>query len=453
MKTSAWDRARAAHLYRRAGFGAAPDELDLAVSLGREGAVARLVDYEQIPSDELDAFLDRNGRDLTGYGPVPYDRFSELLRWWYWRMQYTPRPLEEKMVLFWHNHFATSINKVGDPQLMYAQNRILRTYAMGRFETLLMSVSRDPAMLIWLDNASNVRGAPNENFAREVMELFTMGVNHYTQRDVTEAARAYTGWTVDNQKYNAFYFNPDFHDDGIKTVLGNSGRFKGEDVIAILAARPETAVFIAAKLARFFLGGDPSPALAQRLADVYASTGGVIREVVRAILLSDDFDRSAEQPDMPKSPVEIIVGARRSLIAYDDPLGYLYWPEVMGMALFRPPNVGGWKGGRSWIQTAAYLIRLQIAFSVVTQPSQGDEFFRWEVGRFFEDRSFAAPDELIDFLVDRFNLIPPSETLRDALRGFLAPAGTPFVWSPASYDYLGRGAIYLLMSSPEYQLQ
>jgi hypothetical protein len=450
--SSPWDRRRAAHLYRRAAFGATPEELDLAVSLGREGAVSRLVDYERIPSDELDAFLGLYGFDLGGYEEVPYDRFRDLLRWWFLRMQYTPRPLEEKMTLFWHDHFATSISKVELPQLMYEQNRVFRALAMGRFEALLLSVSRDPAMLIWLDNASNVKGSPNENFAREVMELFTMGVNKYTQRDVTEAARAFTGWGVDVENHYRYGFYPEAHDDGIKQFLGNSGPFRGEDIIAILAARPETAGFVSAKLARFFLGTEPSAALVERLRDLYTSAGGTIRELVREILLSEDFDRSADQPDMFKSPVELIVDARRSMVALDEPGGYLQWPELMGMALFRPPDVSGWKGGRSWIHTSAYLIRIGIAFSIVTQPTQGREYFRWDLGRFYEGVDFSTADELIDFVADRFNLVEVSGPLREALRQYIAAFG-PFAWTPQTREAFGRGIVYLVMASPEYQLQ
>jgi uncharacterized protein (DUF1800 family) len=323
---------------------------------------------------------------------------------------------------------------------------------MGRFEDLLLEVSRDPAMLIWLDNASNVKQSPNENFAREVMELFTMGVNHYTQRDVTESARAFTGWTIDAEHDNRFVFNPDFHDDGPKMFLGNRGFFKGEHIISILAARPETASFITAKLARYFIGAVPSPALAQRLSDVFLSTSGDLREIVREILRSDDFDATADAPDMLKSPVELIVGARRALGVFDDPKGYFYWPELMGQALFRPPNVGGWKGGRTWLHTGAYLIRINIALSIVTQPSRGGDWFRWDISRFFEGRTFANADELIDFLLDRFNVVAPASTLHEALRGFLATAD-PFVWNSQAYSRFARGSLYLLMSSPEFQLQ
>ena len=461
MASPSWDRKRAAHLYRRAGFGGTPEELDLAVSLGREGAVSRLVDYDDISTADLDAYLDLFGFDLAGYREaIDGERGYFLGRWWYLRMQHGPRPLQEKMTLFWHNHFATSFSKVTEAQLMYAQNQIFRTLGMGRFEDLLLAVSRDPAMLIWLDNASNVKGAPNENFAREVMELFTMGHGNYTQQDVTEAARAFTGWTIDAANHNRYLFAPEAHDDGNKAVLGQYGSFRGEDIIAILARRPETAAFLTGKLARFFLGADPSDGLAQRLRDLYASGAGDIRAIVREILLSDDFDRTADAPDMFKSPIELVVGAYRSLRAESDAADFNNFAAVMGQNPFYPPNVGGWKGGRSWIHTQAYLMRINFAFSLVHQPERiGDlnafSNFRWDISRFFENRSFASPDALIDFLVDRLGMISPSDATRQALRGYLATDGPQFVWAPDAFDYdfLGRGAIYLLMSSPEYQLQ
>ncbi len=449
-----WDRLRAAHLYRRAGFGGSPEELDLAVSLGREGAVSRLVDFERISSDGLEAYLSLFGFDPAGFSQVPFDRESELRRWWYLRMQYTPRPLEEKMTLFWHNHFATSVTKVGEPALMYQQNQVFRTLGMGRFADLLLEVSRDPAMLIWLDNASSVKGRPNENFAREVMELFTMGRGNYTQNDVRESARALTGWTVDPSRNYRFYYDPNLHDDGAKTFLGQLGYFKPEDVIAILAARPETVSFITTKLARFFLGGDPSPELEGELKSLFVSTGGEIREIVRAILLSDDFDATADAPDQIKSPAEFIIGLLRAIGAYTDAgaeAGYV--GGAMGQTLFRPPNVAGWKGGKGWVYAGAYLFRINYSFGALTSPTPWGSWWRWEPGKFFEDRKFASPDALIDFLFDRLSLIPATDGLRDVLRTFLKQAADPFDWNPTSYDYAGRGALYLVLASPEYQVQ
>ena len=310
-------------------------------------------------------------------------------------------------------------------------------------------------MLIWLDNASNVKDAPNENFAREVMELFTMGVGNYGQADVTEAARAFTGWTIDAENRNRYVFDPSVHDDGLKVFLGTVGYYRGEDIIHILSQRPATAAFLTAKLARFFLGRDPSAALWQRLQDVYASTSGILREVVRAILLSDDFDRTSQAPDMIKSPVEFIIGASRALgFEYDQDWGYaFYLMEIMGMALFRPPNVGGWKGGTAWARTDAYLFRMTFGFRYLAYPSPWGEYSNWNFSRFFEGRDFQTADELIDFVADRLNLVEVSDVLRDALHLYLEPEGQPFAWTTTSHDGPGRGAAYLLLVSPECQLQ
>ena len=452
MANTNWDRKRAAHLYRRAGFGARPEELDRAVALGREGAVSALVDYDAIPIDDFEAYMTTLGFDLEGPSdPFRDDYEAFILSWWYKRMQYSPRPLQEKMTLFWHGHFATSSAKVDDPKMMYVQNQIFRRLGMGNFGDLLLAVSRDPAMLIWLDGVSNVKGAPNENFSREVMELFTMGVGNYTEEDVKESARAYTGWTIDYANPYQFVFDPSVHDDGVKGFLGRFGNYTGEDIIAILAARPETATFVSTKLARFFLGDDPSPALSASLQTVFASTTGNIREVVRTTLLSDDFDATADRPDMIKSPVEFVVGVYRQLGAWAN--GFFFWPDQMGQAVFRPPNVGGWKGGQFWANTGSLLLRINFALTTMTQSSPQGNTFRWEPRVFFEGRSFESPDEVIDFVVERLNMITPSDTLRKALRDYLALSGDPFVWNTQTYDNFARGLVFLLMSSPEYQMQ
>jgi uncharacterized protein (DUF1800 family) len=358
------------------------------------------------------------------------------------------------MTLFWHNHFATSVAKVGVPALMYRQNQIFRSLGMGSFGDLLMAVSSDPAMLVWLDNASSVKGRPNENFAREVMELFTMGRGNYTQNDVRESARALTGWTVDPSNSYRAYYDPHIHDDGAKTFLGNHGFFRPEDIIRILAERTETAAFITTKLARFFIGSDPSAGLADGLKELFVSTGGEIREIVRAILLSDDFDETADVPDQIKSPVEFLVGLLRAIGA-DTDAGYEsgYLGGVLGQSLFRPPNVAGWKGGQGWVYAGAYLYRINYAFSVITSPTPWGSFWRWEPGKFFGDRKFTDADELIDFLLDRLNLIPSADALRSVLRNFVKQVSDPLVWTPQSFDYLGRDLIYLILSSPEYQVQ
>ncbi len=464
MPSLNWNRARAAHLYRRAGFGGLPEELDWAVALGREAAVDRLVDFERVSVAPLESVLSRFDFDLTTWYEPGTDprgqQFGRLLMWWALRMTHTPRPLEEKMTLFWHGHFTASNAKLDSPFLLYRQNQLFRSRGMGRFREFLVAVSTDPAMLAWLDNASNVKDAPNENFARELMELFTMGIGHYAQRDVTEAARALTGWTFtgDRDVDYLFGFDPSIHDDGLKTFLGNAGHFDGNDICAILAARPETASFMTRKLARFFLGREPRAALARRLTDVWVESSGEIRKIVREVLLSDDFDESTDQTDMIKSPTELLVGAFRGLGSRDEiPSGdldattgvvFAMLGAALGQFLFVPPSVAGWPGGRAWINTGSYLMRM----FAISRLVWGDFSDRWNLDLLFSGRTFSNADALIDFLVDRLSMVPPSENLRRALRDYLSSAG-PFAWTTDSPNRWGRGALDLLMVSPEYQLQ
>jgi uncharacterized protein (DUF1800 family) len=450
-----WDRRRASHLYRRAGFGATAAELDLAVSAGRHASVARLVDFEDIPTTELDKLLASPDFDFSSEADDdhPYDQFLALRRWWFLRLIYTPRPLEEKITLFWHGHFATSIDKVGYNVLMYRQNQIFRSLGMSKFKDLLHAVSRDPAMLIWLDNDTNVKDAPNENFAREVMELFTLGRGNYTQKDVTEAARAFTGWTIDGDTLQ-FTFDTDSHDDGVKSFLGHSGKFTGDDICAILADRPEAAAFIGDRLSRFFLGQPPRTALALRLHDVYFATGGQIRELVRAILLSDDFGEAADHSDEFKSPMEFLVGGLRSLSSQTDASSLGDYAALAGQAMYEPPNVAGWKAGASWINTGTYFVRMNFANALSSARTDGDGYgFTWNTNTFFEGRHFVTPDGLINFVADRLNMPRVSDPLRAALKTYLAAGGVAFSWSADFADQRGRGLLHLMMASPDYQLQ
>ena len=280
-----------------------------------------------------------------------------------------------------------------------------------------------------------------------------MGRGHYTENDVKESARALTGWTItgDRDADYVFTFDNSRHDSGLKIFLGRAGYFRGEDIITILVGRPETASFITRKLARYFLGVEARTALARRLADVYFATDGDIRSVVREILLSDDFDETADRSEMIKSPTEFLIGALRATDFVDD--GFLEWNlgATLGQFLFVPPNVAGWKGGRDWINTGAYLSRLHAMISVNTD--RDGVGFGWDDLKYFGGRNFESADALIDFLVDRLNMIDISPKTRQAVRNFLALTGDPFVWNRDQIDRFGSGAMHLLMASPEYQMQ
>ncbi|HSN20970.1 MAG TPA: DUF1800 domain-containing protein, partial [Usitatibacter sp.] len=305
----------------------------------------------------------------------------ELRAWWLREMLDTPSPLTERMTLFWHNHFATSQRKVRAPQLMYRQNLLLRREALGNFATLLHAIAKDPAMLVYLDNARSRRGAPNENFAREVMELFTLGMGHYGERDVKEAARAFTGWSVDPAT-GAYRYRPFFHDGGEKVVLGHRGRLDGDQVIDILLERPETARFIAAKLWREFVSPAPDAEEVERWAAVFRDAHYEMKPLLRAVFLSDAFWAPQNRASLVKSPVDLVAGTLRTFDVHPSDLRPAAVAcAVLGQDLFGPPNVKGWPGGDAWIDSATLLGRRQFVervfragtgASTVTAAMEGD---------------------------------------------------------------------------------
>ncbi|HVG18288.1 MAG TPA: DUF1800 family protein, partial [Blastocatellia bacterium] len=254
----------AAHLLRRMGFGGSPEEIDGLAARGREGAVDYLINYNDIDNKAMDDLLLQSFDFLTP--PIDNKDISnnEIRRWWFTRMVHTRRQFEEKMTLFWHNHFATSSSKVQDA-LMYNQNLVLRQYGLDRFDSLLLKVSQDPAMLVWLDGITNVLGSANENFSRELQELFTMGITdvvtgepNYTEQDVKEIARAFTGWKYNINRRNGtiaynFFVQQNQHDNTAKTIYGQTSNFTGEDVITLVSARQATARYLVWKLFNFFV--------------------------------------------------------------------------------------------------------------------------------------------------------------------------------------------------------
>ncbi|WP_406698647.1 DUF1800 domain-containing protein [Singulisphaera sp. Ch08] len=369
-----WDRKWAGHLYRRAAFGVSWPELQTAVESGPEVTIDRLLNGRE-GHDDFDQLMDELGPDNSRF-QVQNGSEAELQAWWLHRMVHTMHPLRERLVLFWHNHFATSILKVRRSALMIQQNVLIRRNALGKFAPFLLEMSRDPAMLIWLDGNSNARGKPNENYAREVMELFTLGVGHYNETDVREAARAFTGWHTDGRK---FVFNRFQHDDGKKTLLGQTGDWDGPDVVRIVLEQPASARFLVRKLYRFLIseGEPPSDALLEPLAARYRASGYDTAELVGTMLRSRLFFSEHAYRQRIKSPVEYVVGMLRSLEAKaETPSDFVLrrqQPRLMdglGQALFAPPNVKGWAGGEAWLNSATLLARHNLAWKII-QGTQG----------------------------------------------------------------------------------
>jgi len=364
-----FDDAR--HLLNRTSFAANTPEINEFSQLNRAAAAARLLGWTaqatKVPAPEW---------ALLPYEPPPRPatlsdearkdfqrrliaQGRDLKAWWMAEMLTTPSPLTEKMVLFWHNHFVSSMRKVRMPLLMYRQQLTMRQHALGNFRELLHAMARDPAMLIYLDGAANRKGKPNENFAREVMELFTLGEGRYTEQDVKEAARAFTGWSIDRET-GEFLFHQGMHDTGIKTVLGVTGRHDGAAVLDILLARPETAEFIVTKLWREFISAEPDSGEVRRIAQVFRANRYDIRTVLRELLTSDAFYAPQNRANLVKSPVDLVVGTLRQFhMTIADPLPFALAVSRLGQDLFAPPNVKGWPGGEAWINATTLLSRKQ----------------------------------------------------------------------------------------------
>ena len=413
-----WNAARAAHLLERAGFGGTPEEIARLAAMGPEGAVRYLVDHKSVPNDHLAPF-DHSGAHDAGLEPFPpsrpaatelakkqgealgvkvkpagnrrlqpvADRFFYWLRasrlethrvahWWAKRMLATHRPLEEKMALFWHGHFATSEEKVRDYRKMLLQNELFREKGTGNFRELLIGVAQDPAMLAFLDAGVNVKGAPNENFAREIMELFTMGVGNYTETDIREAARAFTGWNFVDL---AFVIQPEKHDGSDKTVLNRTGPFDGIEVIDIILAQPVTAEYLSGKLYRYFVREDLSAETRQRLAAMMRDNDYNIAPLLTTVFLSRDFYSPASVASRIKSPVELVISTYKKLGLTELP-GVPDFNEItssLGQHLLYPPTVAGWAQGRSWITPGLLLARGNFAYDML-----------------FPDVMFIPPDRL-----------------------------------------------------------
>jgi len=361
-----FDQAR--HLLNRTSFAAQTAEIDDYAQLTREQAVARLLSetrrtaaypapawtakYERVykPDMTQEQRAQANRRELV-------ERGLELRTWWVAEMLSTPSPLTEKMTLFWHNHFATSQQKVRSANLMYRQNVMLRNYATGNFGAMLREVSKDPAMLIYLDGAQNRKGAPNENFAREVMELFTLGEGHYSEQDIKEVARAFTGWSMDVDA-GEFRFRRPAHDDGNKTVFGKEGKFNGDDIVTLLLQQPATSEFVVSKLWREFVSPEPDAVVVAQLAATWRAANYEMKPLLRAMFLSDAFWTSANRGVLVKSPVDLVVGSLRQFrFSVEDPAPFAVILRQLGQDLFNPPNVKGWPVGDAWLNTTTLLAR------------------------------------------------------------------------------------------------
>jgi len=416
-----WNYDRAAHLLAHAGFGGTPAEIQKLYDAGLERAVGSLVHYESLPNPRMQPFVEsglwdpslnpfpesrpdatdralKHGTSMgvenkpAGSRPIQpaSDRFFYWLRatmletrrlgyWWANRMLQTTHPLEEKMALLWHGHFATHENKVRDYRKMMQQIDLFERYATGNVRDLTIQVAQNPAMLYFLDAQYNVKGAANENFAREVMELFTMGVGNYSEKDVREGARAFTGWYFDDL---TFKVDPGKHDDGVKTFLGKTGNLDGVDALKIIFQQPVTAEYLAGKIYRFLVRDELSPDLRQRLGAVLRDNDYQVKPLLTAIFSSRDFYSQASYGAHVKGPVEHFVAIMKQLDVDTLPgvPDFNQSTIAMGQHLLNPPSVAGWAGGKAWITPGLLIARGNVARDVLIPDMTGFRDWNFSAG-------------------------------------------------------------------------
>jgi uncharacterized protein (DUF1800 family) len=446
------ERRRVARLFARAGFGAGVDEIDRAAAKGYAAVVDELLAFPPAATrpDEVTVLTLENGApagESDGFSMVAYQR------WWLDRMSATRYPLEEKLTLYWHNHFATGFSKVRRPKAMVAQNRLLRDHAGGNFRALCNAITADPAMLIWLDGNTNQKIQPNENYGREFMELFTLGRDRYTQDDVREAARAFTGYTTDGQ--GRALYHAELHDDGDKTILGQTGRWNPADVTTIVLDRhpdgPVAARYVSARLAGFLYKPNPEPAVVDAMAAAFLASGYDIKAMVRALLLRPEF---SDSPGLSiKSPAEYVAGTMRLLHLTGAPTPTTkpnrnHFDEIvsacnaMSQELFEPPDVSGWKGGARWANTAATLARYNFAARIGKLVTDN-------AVRTVLDSAGGEPRDTAPLWMHRLGVLSLLPSTQASLDRYLDDS----VAAKTDPGVRTRGVLTLLLASPDFNLR
>ena len=473
------DIALMAHLMRRAGFGSTREELEAYVAKGYEATVEELLHPEDAP-----AALD--DEDLIRRHHIDLNNLAQLdgcQRYWIYRMINTKRPFEEKLALFWHGVFATGDAKLNQPRMILKQIDMFRRFGLGSFCTLLMELSKDPAMIFWLDNKDNQKGAVNENYGRELLELFSMGVGNYTEDDVRQASRAFTGWTMRNARYHSvkaercsifpyghldwqFVYSGGDHDNAEKLFLGQTGAFNGEDIIDMICGQPATARFLSRHLYNFFVADEPQvpawetvpprdPQAIRALMDAFFTYGYDIRSILRVLFNSEFFRESAFAK--VKSPAELVVGmvrlvgGHRSPALEDIELGRI--PGIMGQGLLDPPSVEGWHTGAEWISTGSLVDRINFAVSQLADAEKPG--VRSIISRIRGHGRELSPERLVDDCLDLIGPVIVSEMTRQQLVAHATGRG-PMQFGSEDDDCSSaeriKEMLQLIVGTREYQL-
>ncbi|HKB12691.1 MAG TPA: DUF1800 domain-containing protein [Vicinamibacterales bacterium] len=477
------------HLLRRAGFGARPDEIDMYGQMSIPRAVDTLLNFDEIP-DAVDGFIGQTGYvNVTLRGLFsPQSNIIDSRQRWLFRMVHSDRPLQEKMTLFWHNHFATGYNKIAgtlgategarylaakaseDPGRVRGQIEMLRENALGNFRDILVNIAKDAAMLVWLDGRTNTRAQPQENFAREIMELFSVGVGNYTEPDVYAGARVFSGWNMqqvgtaaDGSRHWEFVYNANQHETTAKTfsfpIYSNGGRTiparaaadgmqDGLDLIDGLAANPNTGRYLATKLYRFFVSeaGAVNSTFVDRVANVYLQSRYDMKAVLREVLLSPEFWDSSAYFARYSWPVEFVIRSLKDVgwkgYSVNDALTPL---SNMGQTLFEPPDVSGWDLGESWFSTSAMLARVNFAASLA-----GNQKFNVATAVKVAD-AHRSPEALLAFIGDALITAPADNSVLGELSNYLRATGA-WTGTDAQIQAKAAGLVHLIAGSPEYQL-
>ena len=472
------DTALMAHLLRRAGFGATPAEMDRALEIGYDAMLDEMLNPDH-PDEIPDDLIRRHHVDQS-------DLRSAGGPHWVYRLVMTDTPLREKMCLFWHRIFATASTKLIQNKVVTNQINMFREYGMGSFDDLLLELARDPAMIMWLDNQDNHGSNINENFGREILELFAMGVGNYSEEDIKETARAFTGWSVVNPDYMSikmrnntarpwgymswqFEFDADDHDDGDKTILGQTGNWNGEDAVRIICEQPATAAFLARHLYHFFVADElpvpqwpheppRDPEAIDLLCKAYFEDGHSIKAMLKAMFESDFFKADSARFARIKSPAEMVIGTMRLAGPVEIPSQETYMADAacgnMGQGLFRPPSVEGWQGGTEWINTGSYVVRVNFASQILNDPNKVGVRDIIERIKASAGSGSMSSDDLVDACLDILGPLDVLDTTRSGLKNYASKYGE-LSWgsddASAQFDDAAVAIIQLIVTTQEYQ--
>ncbi len=447
-----WDARRAGHLLRRAGFGASPDAMKQAIEAGPGKAVDRLFDFNP-EDDPFNHLLDQ------GAGLVSLRENNQAAEWWIFRMLNTPRPLQEKVAVYWHNHFATSGSKIYSGYVMAAQIELFRRKGLGSFRDLLVEVGWNPAMLWWLDGNNSNKGGPNENYGREVMELFTLGVGNYSEQDVKELSRAFTGWRLEgDDKHKRAEFRKDDFDDGEKTIFGQKGKYDSESAVDLLLTRPAAPKHLARKLLRDFVRPEPTDEQVEHYAKRLVDLKWEIKPVLREMLGSRLFYSEWAYRSRVKSPVELCVGAALSVGGGSKAkANYLRdQMERMGQKLLFPPNVKGWDGDTNWINANTVITRFNFAMNLYKSENYIFEDTA-DLPQQMREKGDVTPEAIVKYFADLLLDGRLPEARRRELQTFMPQYGDKppvekFDLNDGRAQAKVRSVVHLMTTSPAYQL-